>query len=57
VVLDIVLGILAIVLGLATFQTGGTDVATIFGLVVAGMGLALIVGALVGGRFGGVRRR
>lgn len=54
---DLLLGILAIVLGLATFQTGGTDPATVFGLVLAGMGLALIVGALVGCRFGGASRR
>jgi hypothetical protein len=57
VVPDVVRGVLAVVVGPARFQTGGTDPATVFGLVLAATGIAVIVAALVGGRFAGVRRR
>jgi len=57
VVLDVVLGILGFALGVATFQTGGTVPASIFGLILAGTGVVLVLGALIDGLAGRTRRR
>jgi hypothetical protein len=57
VVLDLLLGILAIALGIATYHTGGTTLASTVGAVLAGMGVVLFVGALIHGLSGRARRR
>jgi hypothetical protein len=50
VVKDLILGTLAVVLGLTVVQSGGTSIVTVFGWVLAAAGLLLSVSALTVGR-------
>lgn len=49
-VLDLILGAVAVVFGLAVFQAGDTTLAQTVGLFVAILGLLLVAGSLVVGR-------
>jgi hypothetical protein len=50
VVKDLLLGTLAVLLGLMVVQSGGTSLAIMFGWVFAGSGLLLIGAAVAFGR-------